>query len=160
MVKTEVSVLLPDRKYKGLWHRILHDRTAESIQEEVSRLPHANVTTIPFHFESIDDAKVPLSALVIAGTSTDGAGLGHDSPSQHRPLSGAMAAARPSQAARRSPTSATATACGCQDGCDPLVLRLSTTRRHTSSCWQTTRPESRSCSSAGEAWPASTSARR
>ena len=41
---TEVSVLLPDRKFRGLWHRILHDRTAEAIQEEVSRLPHANVT--------------------------------------------------------------------------------------------------------------------
>ena len=27
---TEVSVLLPDRKYRGPWHRVLHDRTAES----------------------------------------------------------------------------------------------------------------------------------
>ena len=48
---TEVSVLLPDRKYKGIWHRILHDRTAEAFQAEVSRLPHANVTTVPFHFD-------------------------------------------------------------------------------------------------------------
>jgi len=62
--ETEVSVLLPDRKYRGLWHRILHDRTAESIQEEVSRLPHANVTAVPFQFDTIDDAKVPLSAIV------------------------------------------------------------------------------------------------
>ena len=50
--ETEVSVLLPDRKYNGLWHRILHDRTAESIQTEVSKLPHANVTTVPFHFDA------------------------------------------------------------------------------------------------------------
>jgi amino acid transporter len=50
--ETEVSVLLPDRKYNGLWHRILHDRTADSIQAEVSKLPHANVTTVPFHFDS------------------------------------------------------------------------------------------------------------
>jgi amino acid transporter len=49
--ETEVSVLLPDRKYNGLWHRILHDRTAEAIQAEVSKLPHANVTTVPFHFD-------------------------------------------------------------------------------------------------------------
>jgi amino acid transporter len=49
--ETEVSVLLPDRKYNGLWHRILHDRTAEDIQSEVSKLPHANVTTVPFHFD-------------------------------------------------------------------------------------------------------------
>jgi hypothetical protein len=49
---TEVSVLLPDRKYNGLWHRILHDRTAESILEAVSKLPHANVTTVPFHLDT------------------------------------------------------------------------------------------------------------
>jgi len=46
---TEVSVLLPNRKYKGLWHRVLHDQTADKISEEVSRLPHANVTLVPFH---------------------------------------------------------------------------------------------------------------
>src|SRR5690606_4917302 len=49
---TEVSVLLPDRKYNGLWHRILHDRTADSIQAAVSRLPPANVTTVPCHFDA------------------------------------------------------------------------------------------------------------
>ena len=65
--ETEVSVLLPDRKFHGLWHRILHDRTAGAIQEEVSRLPHANVTSVPFHFDTIDDARVPLSAIVAAG---------------------------------------------------------------------------------------------
>jgi RecJ-like exonuclease len=30
----------------------LHDRTAESILTEVSKLPHANVTTVPFHFDA------------------------------------------------------------------------------------------------------------
>jgi hypothetical protein len=48
--ETEVSVLMPDRKYRGFWHRILHDRTADTIEREVSLLPHANVTTVPFHF--------------------------------------------------------------------------------------------------------------
>jgi amino acid transporter len=48
--ETEVSVLLPDRKYTGLWHRILHDRTADAIERAVSQLAHANVTTVPFHF--------------------------------------------------------------------------------------------------------------
>jgi amino acid transporter len=47
--ETEVTVLMPDRKYRGAWHRILHDRTADSIEEQVSRLPHANVTSVPFH---------------------------------------------------------------------------------------------------------------
>lgn len=50
--ETEVSVLLPDRKYKGFWHRILHDQTAEAIERDVSKLPHANVTTVPFHFQN------------------------------------------------------------------------------------------------------------
>lgn len=50
--ETEVSVLLPDRKYGGLWRRVLHDRTADAIEEEVSRLPHANVTSVPFHLGS------------------------------------------------------------------------------------------------------------
>ena len=46
---------------------ILHDRTADSILAEVSRLPHANVTTVPFHFDSIDDPKVAVAA--VAGRS-------------------------------------------------------------------------------------------
>ena len=62
--ETEVSVLLPDRKYKGIWHRVLHDKTADAILEEVSRLPHANVTTVPFHLDQLDEPKVDLAAIV------------------------------------------------------------------------------------------------
>jgi amino acid transporter len=47
--ETEVTVILPERKYRGAWHRVLHDRTGDALQEQLSRLPHANVTTIPFH---------------------------------------------------------------------------------------------------------------
>jgi hypothetical protein len=61
---TEVSVLLPDRKYTGLWHRILHDRTADAIERAVSRLAHANVTTVPFHFD--DEAERPARRKVVA----------------------------------------------------------------------------------------------
>jgi len=61
---TEVSVLLPDRKYRGIWHRLLHDKTADSILDEVSRLPHANVTTVPFHLDSLSREQVPLAAIV------------------------------------------------------------------------------------------------
>jgi len=50
--ETEVSVLLPDRRYRGLWHRVLHDRTSEAFLADLSRLPHANVTTVPFQFDS------------------------------------------------------------------------------------------------------------
>jgi amino acid transporter len=44
---TEVSVLLPQRKYRGAWRHLLHDHTSEAIEREVSMLPHANVTTVP-----------------------------------------------------------------------------------------------------------------
>ncbi|MGH9210905.1 MAG: OB-fold nucleic acid binding domain-containing protein, partial [Acidimicrobiales bacterium] len=37
------------RKYRGFWHRILHDQTADAIERDISQLPHANVTTVPFH---------------------------------------------------------------------------------------------------------------
>jgi hypothetical protein len=75
-----VSVLLPDRKYRGFWHRILHDKTADSILDEVSRLPHANVTQVPFHLDSIDTPKVPLSVLTGAERREQIEGRGADIP--------------------------------------------------------------------------------
>jgi amino acid transporter len=47
--QTEVCVVLPDRRYGGFWHRILHDRTAEALARDISRLQHVTVTTVPFH---------------------------------------------------------------------------------------------------------------
>jgi amino acid transporter len=46
---TEVSVLIPRREYRRFWHRLLHDRTADSIARAVGQLPHANVTFVPYH---------------------------------------------------------------------------------------------------------------
>jgi amino acid transporter len=46
---TEVSVLVPRREYRRLWHRLLHDRTSDSIARVVATLPHANVTFVPYH---------------------------------------------------------------------------------------------------------------
>jgi amino acid transporter len=66
---TEVSVLLPDRKYTGPWHRILHDRTADAIERAVSQLAHANVTTVPFHFGRGDGARAPRRAVAPTPTS-------------------------------------------------------------------------------------------
>jgi amino acid transporter len=80
--ETEVSVLLPDRKYRGFWRRILHDQTADGIERAVSRLPHANVTTVPFHFASRQDARgtgeavEPAAAAVVTGSSADGSEAG------------------------------------------------------------------------------------
>jgi hypothetical protein len=51
--ETEVSVLLPRRVYRRWWHKLLHDSTGEQIALAVGRLPHANVTTVPFQFERV-----------------------------------------------------------------------------------------------------------
>ena len=53
---TEVSVLLPRREYTHFWHRFLHDRTADSIAQALSVLPHSNVTIVPYHLGSRADA--------------------------------------------------------------------------------------------------------
>jgi amino acid transporter len=46
---TEVSVLVPRLEHRRLWHRLLHDRTADAIADAVGRLAHANVTIVPYH---------------------------------------------------------------------------------------------------------------
>jgi hypothetical protein len=82
--ETEVSVLLPDRKYNGLWHRILHDRTAESILTEVSKLPHANVTTVPFHFDAwLSDETIEIVPPAARGKLTTKARTATDRPPRH-----------------------------------------------------------------------------
>jgi amino acid transporter len=69
--QTEVSVLLPERKYKGTWHRVLHDKTGDAIQEQVSRLAHANVTSVPFHFGSRSEAKAaPVTVTACSSVAT------------------------------------------------------------------------------------------
>ncbi len=57
---SEVCVLLPERMFNGVWHRLLHDQTAEALAREISRLPHANVTTVPFHFDDRHMATTPV----------------------------------------------------------------------------------------------------
>jgi amino acid transporter len=52
--RTEVSVLVPRREYRHWWHRLLHDRTANQLAKVVSRLPHANVTLVPYHLGTVE----------------------------------------------------------------------------------------------------------
>lgn len=54
---TEVTVLVPRREYRHWWHRLLHDHTADDIANGVGRLPHANVTFVPYQLGR-DDAPV------------------------------------------------------------------------------------------------------
>jgi amino acid transporter len=76
--ETEVSVLLPDRKYRGVWHRILHDQTADRISEEVSRLPHANVTLVPYHLGQSHARSTALTAAASAPPERPAAPAPHD----------------------------------------------------------------------------------
>jgi hypothetical protein len=46
--RTEVTVLVPRRQYRRLWHRLLHDRTGEAIAKALARVQHANVTFVPY----------------------------------------------------------------------------------------------------------------
>ena len=46
---TKVSVVVPDRVFSGPWSRLLHDETGRDLAREMTRLPHANVITVPFH---------------------------------------------------------------------------------------------------------------
>ncbi len=58
--RSEVSILLPKRQYRRFWHRLLHDRTADAIASAVERLPHCNVTLVPYHLgRRLADAEVP-----------------------------------------------------------------------------------------------------
>jgi amino acid transporter len=52
---TEVTVLLPRREYTRFWHRLIHDRTADSIAKALAGLPHTNVTIVPFHVQRLAD---------------------------------------------------------------------------------------------------------
>jgi amino acid transporter len=49
---TEVTVLIPRRRYTRFWHQFLHDRTADSIAAALGGLPHCNVTNVPYHLGS------------------------------------------------------------------------------------------------------------
>jgi amino acid transporter len=98
--ETEVSVLLPDRKYTGFWTRILHDRTASAIERDVSQLPHANVTTVPFHFGRRHAARTGFARTAAEPARVGGNGSGR-MPEPPRPA-----------APRSSPTPAAAAATG------------------------------------------------
>jgi amino acid transporter len=52
--QSEVCVVVAERRYGGFWRRILHDQTADTLARDISRLPHANVTTVPFHLGKDD----------------------------------------------------------------------------------------------------------
>ncbi len=45
---TEVTVLVPRRRYVGFWRRVLHDQTSAELTKVLGELDNVNVTIVPF----------------------------------------------------------------------------------------------------------------
>jgi hypothetical protein len=45
---TEVTVLVPRRRYVGFWRRLLHDQTSAELTKVLAELDNVNVTIVPF----------------------------------------------------------------------------------------------------------------
>jgi len=45
---TQVTVLIPVRRYLKPWHRVLHDATSRALIRRLGRIPNAHVTIVPF----------------------------------------------------------------------------------------------------------------
>jgi amino acid transporter len=46
---TEVTVLVPRRRYVGFWRRVLHDQTSAGLTKVLGSMENVNVTLVPFH---------------------------------------------------------------------------------------------------------------
>jgi hypothetical protein len=46
---TEVTVLVPRRRYVGFWRRVLHDQTSAGLTKVLGGMENVNVTLVPFH---------------------------------------------------------------------------------------------------------------
>ena len=46
--RTQVTVLIPVRRYLKPWHRVLHDATSRALIRRLGRIPNAHVTIVPF----------------------------------------------------------------------------------------------------------------
>ena len=149
--QTEVSVLLPERKYPGVWHRILHDQTADAIVRAVSRMPHANVTTVPFHFDSHGRGKQAAEAVVPLSRR----GARRRRPRTNGPAGPAAAHAPDRTGSRPSPTCNSVSPCAWKAGSRPCGSDRSRGPRRSNASSPTLRACCRSCSWAGRASRAS-----
>jgi amino acid transporter len=71
---TEVTVLIPRLEYNKVWHRLVHDRTADKLVETLSALPHCNVTIVPYHLTragTVPQLVKPIREKVVAGRPAD-----------------------------------------------------------------------------------------
>jgi hypothetical protein len=53
-------MLIPRVEHTRSWHKLLHDRTSNTIARPLADLPHINVTFVPYHLGSTGDPGIRL----------------------------------------------------------------------------------------------------
>jgi hypothetical protein len=65
---TEVTVLVPRRRYVGFWRRVLHDQTSAELTKVLGDLENVNVTLVPYRLRRRSLQAVPLDSHKTAAT--------------------------------------------------------------------------------------------
>jgi amino acid transporter len=72
--RTQVNVLIPQLTHKRRWHTLLHDSTSQSLAAALAKLPHVNVTFVPFHLggdAELIEAAPPVEPKIPASKKSD-----------------------------------------------------------------------------------------
>jgi amino acid transporter len=70
---TEVTVLVPRRRYVGFWRRVLHDQTSAELTKVLGELENVNVTLVPYRLRRRGGLRpVPSSGTEPAATQSSG----------------------------------------------------------------------------------------
>jgi hypothetical protein len=68
---TEVTVLVPRRRYVGFWRRVLHDQTSAELTKVLGDLDNVNVTMVPYRLRHRGGlTPVPSTGTQVAATQT------------------------------------------------------------------------------------------
>jgi hypothetical protein len=70
---TEVTVLVPRRRYVGFWRRVLHDQTSAELTKVLGDLENVNVTLVPYRLRRRSGlTPIPSGGSQAAGTRPTG----------------------------------------------------------------------------------------
>jgi amino acid transporter len=70
---TEVTVLVPRRRYVGFWRRVLHDQTSAELTKVLGELENVNVTLVPYRLRHRGGLRpVPSGGTEAAATRSSG----------------------------------------------------------------------------------------
>src|SRR4029078_1461567 len=67
---TELTILIPRHEYTKVWHRLLHDRSSNSIVAALGDTPHCHVTIVPYHLGRTRTNSEPAPAASIPTMAT------------------------------------------------------------------------------------------